>query len=258
MRGEDVLITGGSSGIGLAAARRFVDQGARVWLTARDERKLKQAVESLGSSARFIPSDVTDPASVQRLAHTLSTEAGGLDTLINSAGLLHLTPAETGADLAEQVMSVNYLGLTRVVAAALPLLRLRKRRSIVSLSSFAGRLAPPYFGIYSASKWAVEAYSHSLRQELHNEGFHVGLVLPGPVRSPMTADLFGTPMYPVPFGVPVITPEVVAEAILRTTLNRRAETVVPGRFSALLRLGAAFPRLVDLFYRPYLNKSRRR
>jgi short-subunit dehydrogenase len=154
-------------------------------------------------------------------------------------------------------MKVNYLGITRVVGAMLPLLRLRKRRSIVNLSSFAGRLAPPYFGAYSASKWALQAYSHSLRQELRHEGFHVGLVLPGPVRSPMTDDLFGTPMYPVPFGVPVITTDVVAKAILRTTLNRRPETVVPGRFSGLLRLAAAFPALVDLYYRPYLNKSRR-
>ena len=96
--------------------------------------------------------------------------------------------------------------------------------------------------------------SEALRQELRPEGFHVGLVLPGPVRSPMTADLLGTAMYPLPFGVPVIDTPQVARAILATVRRRRSEVAVPRRFGPLLRLASAFPGAVDLLYRPYGTK----
>jgi short-subunit dehydrogenase len=135
----------------------------------------------------------------------------------------------------------------------LPLVRLGTRRSIVNLSSFAGRLAPPNWSAYAATKHAVQAYSHSLRQELRRERIHVGIVMPGPIRSPMTEGLLHTPAYPVPVGVPVLEPEQVAEAIVRCVLRRRLEVTVPGRFGPILRLAAAYPRLVDLVYRAYVR-----
>ncbi|MQA91620.1 MAG: SDR family NAD(P)-dependent oxidoreductase [Gemmatimonas sp.] len=251
MQGQSVLVTGGSSGIGLATARRFSEQGASVWITARDRSRLDRAVSELGSPARAFPSDVTDPDSLRSLIDEIYRCDGRLDVLINSAGQLELASAEDGVDIAERLMRVNYFGLARTVAAALPLLRRGSRKSIVSLSSFVGRIAPPYWSAYAASKHAVQAYIHSLRQELRMEGFHVGLVLPGPVRSPMTHDLLRTPMYPVPFGVPVLDPDRVARAILGAVLHRRSEVAVPARFGPLLRLGSAVPGLVDLLYRLY-------
>src|SRR5690606_38745347 len=158
---------------------------------------------------------------------------------------------DSAAELAEKLMRVNYLGMTRVVAAVLPLLRAGSRRSIINLSSFVGRVVPPFWSAYAASKHAVMAYSHALRQELRPEGFHVGIILPVPVEPPMTEGLLNTPMYPVPFGVPVIAPDEVADAIVKCVLRRRTEVTVPGRFGPLLRLASAFPRLVDLFYLPY-------
>lgn len=258
MRDEVVLVTGGSSGIGLAAARRFAEQGARVWITARDEQKLALAARQLGPEVRFAPADVTEPGSLAALVEAIRERDGHLDILLNSAGQLALGSAEASADaLAERLMRVNYLGLTRVVAATLPLLRAGSRRSIVNLSSFVGKLTPPYWSAYAASKHAVQSYSHALRQELRPERIHVGIVMPGPVLSPMTEDLLRTPMYPVPFGVPVITPDRVAQAILACIRNRRAEVTVPTRFGLLLRLGAAFPRIVDLFYLPHRKSMSR-
>src|SRR5690606_41158550 len=103
------------------------------------------------------------------------------DVLLNSAGQLALGSAEESApELAERLMRVNYLGLARTVAATLPLLRAGSRRSIVNLSSFAGKLTPPFWSAYCATKFAVQAYSHALRQELRPEGIHVRIVLPGP------------------------------------------------------------------------------
>lgn len=255
MRDEVVLITGGSSGIGLATARRFVAGGARVWLTARDEDKLARAAADLGPRADYVSADVTDPESLARVVDRIQSRDGRVDVLVNSAGQLALASAEdSAADLAERLMRVNYFGLTRVVAATLPLLRAASRPSIVNLSSFAGKLAPPFWSAYCASKFAVQAYSNVLRQELRPERIHVGLVLPGPVESPMTEGLLRTDMYPVPFGVPVITTEDVATAILHCVRRRRAEVSVPGRFGPLLRLAAAAPLLVDLFYRPYRKR----
>lgn len=256
MRGEIVLITGGSSGIGLAAARRFLSRSARVWLTARDAGKLDEAARELGGDVTTFPCDVTDPASVAALAAALGEREGRLDVLINSAGQLDLAASgESAAEMAERLMRVNYFGVTRVVAGMLPLLRAGSRRSIVNLSSFAGKLTPPYWSAYCASKHAVQAYSHALRQELKPEGIHVGLVLPGPVASPMTDGLLNTPMYPVPFGVPVISTDRVAKAIVSCVARRRREVVVPGRFAPLLRLAAAFPGLVDVYYLPYRAKG---
>jgi NAD(P)-dependent dehydrogenase (short-subunit alcohol dehydrogenase family) len=252
VRGEVVLITGGSSGIGLAAARLFLARGARVWLTARDEGKLGQAVEGLGPGADFASADVTDPASLDRLVARIGERDGRLDVLLNSAGQLQLgNVSESAPEMAERLMRVNYIGTARVVAATLPLLRQGSRRSIVNLSSFVGRIAPPFWSAYAATKHAVQAYTHSLRQELRPEKFHVGLVLPGPVESPMTDGLLRTPYYPIPIGVPVIQTEQVADAIVGCVLRRRREVTVPGRFGPLLRLGSAFPRLVDLLYLPY-------
>ncbi len=256
MQDEVVLITGGSSGIGLAAARRFLNLGARVWLTARNEEKLARSGSELGAGVLTIASDVTDPASIQRLAATLREREGRIDVLVNSAGQLDLAASgESAAELAERLMRVNYFGLTQVVAATLPLLRAGSRRSIVNLSSFSGKLTPPYWSAYCASKHAVQSYSHALRQELRPEKIHVGLVLPGPVASPMTDDLLHTPMYPVPFGVPIISTDRVARAIVGCVLRRRAEVTVPAHFGPLLRIAAAFPRLIDLIYLPYRLRS---
>lgn len=255
MRDEVVLITGGSSGIGLAAARRFLDAGARVWLTARDEGKLVAAAADLPGPVRTHPSDVTDPTSLQALVDHIREEEGRLDVLLNSAGQLALGSAEESApELAERLMRVNYLGLARTVAATLPLLRAGSRRSIVNLSSFAGKLTPPFWSAYCATKFAVQAYSHALRQELRPEGIHVGIVLPGPVESPMTDGLLNTPMYPVPFGVPILSVYDVARAIIRCIEGRRAEVTVPGRFGPVMRLAAAFPTLVDAFYSLYRKR----
>jgi NAD(P)-dependent dehydrogenase (short-subunit alcohol dehydrogenase family) len=253
MKNEVVLITGGSSGIGLAAAAQFRDRGARVWITARNEEKLSRAADTLGGSVRYLASDVTDVASLEALARVIAKEEGRIDVVVNSAGQLELGPAAETVAMAERLMAVNYLGVLKTVAATLPLVRAGSRKSIVILSSFSGRLAPPYFAAYSATKYALQAYASSLRQELRREKIHVGLVLPGPVDSPMTENLLRSPMFPVPFGVPVITVDRAAGAIVDCVLERKAELPVPGYFHSMLRLGSAFPGVVDLMYRRYLR-----
>jgi NAD(P)-dependent dehydrogenase (short-subunit alcohol dehydrogenase family) len=249
MKDEVVVITGGSSGIGLEAARVFVEAGARVILVARDEGRLGAAVEALGGGVRAIRADIGSREDAARVAEDVAREEGTIQVLINSAGQFEIGPAEEGGpELAERLVRVNYLGAVNMIHAFLPLLRLGGRRSIVNVSSLAGKLAPPYMAAYAASKFALTAYTHSLRQELAPEGFHVGVVSPAPVDTPMIRGRVRTRYYPLPPGIGVLTPEATAKEIFRLVLFRTTDRTLPGRLSPLVRLGQAFPRLVDGVY----------
>jgi NAD(P)-dependent dehydrogenase (short-subunit alcohol dehydrogenase family) len=250
VRGEVVLITGGSSGIGLAAAHLFAREGARVILAARDEDKLARAVSMIGAGARALAADATSPEAVRALVENIGSREGRIDVLINSAGQFEIGPAEEGgAELAERLIGVNYLGPVRFTHECLPLLRRGIRRSIVNISSLAGKLAPPFMAAYSGSKFALAGYTHALRQELRPEGFHVCLVSPGPVDTPLIEGRIRTTYYPVPPGVPVVSAEAAAESVLRAVRKRSTEVVIPRRLGPVVRMGQTFPRLVDLVYR---------
>lgn len=252
MRGEVVLITGGSSGIGLAAADRFAGRGARIILVARDPERLKDAAAAVQGHVRTREADVTSSSDLADVMTEIGSREGRIDVLINCAGQLEIGPAEAaGAETAARLIDVNFLGAVRSIHAALPLLRKGGRRSIVSLSSIAGKVAPPYMAAYAASKFALNGYIHALRQELAGEGFHLGLVAPGPVSTRFVEGKLRTRYYPVPFGVPVISPQIVTDALLRCVEKRVSEIVLPRRLAVSGKIAAAFPLLVDLFYRPY-------
>ncbi len=168
-----VLITGASSGIGRETAKYLVHQGFRVFAGARkkDEGNLML--------------DVTDPVSVSAAAAYIASEVGdrGLAGLVNNAGVAVPGPLEflPIADF-ERQFEVNVTGQLRVIQAMLPMLR-QGRGRIVNISSIAGRSAMPVMGAYSASKFALEAMSDSLRLELRPWGIRVALIEPGPIQS---------------------------------------------------------------------------
>lgn len=250
MRDEVVLVTGGSSGIGLATAHRFAREGARVVLAARTAETLQAAAGAVGPRARAVVADLADMASVRALADDIAAREGRLDVLVNCAGQLEIGPAEAGGlEVAERLLRVNYLGAVAAIEACLPLLRSGGRRSIVNVSSVAGKLAPPFMAAYAASKFALTGYTHALRQELAPQGIHVGLVSPGPVDTPMIQGRVRTRYYPLLPGVPVITADEAAAAIVRCVRRRSAEVVAPWHMGGAARLGLAFPRAVDLAYR---------
>ncbi len=241
------LITGGSSGIGLAAAGRMAGRGARLFLLGRDRARLEAAAATVGATP--LAADVTDPAAVAEAVEQIRREAGALDVLVNAAGQLEVGPAaRLGPEAAERLLKVNFLGAVGTIHACLPLLRRGRRKVIVNLSSAAGRLAPPYMAAYAASKFALNGYTQALRQELRPEGIHVGLVLPGPVDTPMVHGRLGGPHYPVPPGLPVLSPEQVAAAVERVIERRVDEVVLPRRLRPAIQAGAAYPRLVDQLY----------
>ena len=169
-----VVITGVSSGIGRAAALKFVERGCRVFGTVRS---LAQAQPVAG--VVLVEMDIRDDASVQQGIAAVIAQAGRIDVLVNSAGVSLLgATEETSIAEAKSLFDTNVFGILRTTKAALPHMRAQGSGRIVNISSVLGFLPAPYMGLYSASKHAVEGMSESLDHEVRKFGIRVVLVEP--------------------------------------------------------------------------------
>jgi NADP-dependent 3-hydroxy acid dehydrogenase YdfG len=178
-----VAITGASSGIGAATAELLAGEGAVVAVGARREDRLAELVDRIsaaGGTAHAIAVDVADEASARSFVEGAAEQMGGLDGLVNNAGVMLLGPID-GADTAQwrQMVEVNLLGLLYCTHAALPLLREGGGGDIVNISSVAGRIASAGSGVYNMTKWGVGAFSEALRQETGWAKIRVTIVEPG-------------------------------------------------------------------------------
>lgn len=178
-----ILITGCSSGFGLITAARLSAGGHTVYATMRDLKKqtaLLSEVNKRGGKVNLLALDVTDKSSIQNAFQDIAQKEGYLDVLINNAGY-----GIGGAfeDLSEEdirrQMETNFFGVQNVTRAAIPLMRQRKGSKIINISSVSGFSSSPCMSAYSCSKWALEAFSESLRYELSLFGIDVLLVQPG-------------------------------------------------------------------------------
>ncbi|NEQ31621.1 MAG: SDR family oxidoreductase [Leptolyngbya sp. SIO4C5] len=168
-----VIITGASSGLGEATARRLAGQGAKLMLAARREERLKSLVNELeqgGGTAAYQVTDVTDRAQVQALAEATQKAYGRIDVLVNNAGLMPLSPLEqTKVDEWDQMVDVNIKGVLYGIAAVMPTMREQGAGHIVNLSSVAGHTVFPSGAVYCATKFAVRALSEGIRLESQGE-----------------------------------------------------------------------------------------
>jgi clavulanate-9-aldehyde reducatase len=183
--GKVAAITGASSGIGEATAMALSGAGAAVSLGARRKDRLDdlaKRISSDGGRALPIEADIADQAQAESFLSRTARELGGLDILINNAGLMLLGPVE-GADREEwrRMVDVNVLGLLYCTHAALPLMRERGGGHIVNLSSVAGRHAHFGSAVYNLTKFGVTGFSEALRQEALNSNIRVTVVEPGMV-----------------------------------------------------------------------------
>lgn len=178
-----ILITGTSSGIGLLSACRLGARGHIVYATMRDlskQDRLLQEAARRQASVILRSLDVTKVETIQGVMEEIETEHGHLDVLINNAGYGLGGPFEVLAEAEiREIMETNFFGVQRMVRQALPLLRQTERSRIINLSSIAGLAGIPVLGAYSASKFALEGYSESLRHELRQFGVFVSLIEPG-------------------------------------------------------------------------------
>lgn len=191
LAGVVALITGASSGIGAATARRLANEGATVALIARRKERLDSLVaeiERSGGTALAVTADISDRRQAEASAQAVVDRFGRLDILVNNAGLMLLGPI-VGADVDEweRMLAINVQGLLYVTRAALPHLLTAAAGSgrgvadVVNISSIAGRQAWKDFGVYNLTKFGVNGFTESLRQEVTRQHVRVGVLEPGAV-----------------------------------------------------------------------------
>jgi short-subunit dehydrogenase len=249
------LVTGASSGIGLATAVALARAGSRVVLVARSAARLQATarevtrVAGAGPPALPLPCDVADADAVATLAERVGREAGTPDILVNNAGIGHWAPiVELPLERVRAVLAVNFLGAVHCTKAFLPAMLARGHGTLVFVSSGFGVLPFPYTGAYCASKHALNGFAGSLRAEVEPLGVNVLLVLPGRTRTAF----FDVNAYPA--GVlaryllqRATSPERVAARIVRGVLRGRRRVVI-GRLNDLgLRVAGALPELEAAF-----------
>ena len=181
--GKVVLVTGGSSGIGLATARLFVEEGAKVFITGRRAEELDRAVREIGGDVVRVQGDVARGADLDRLFERIGREAGRLDVVVANAGIGSFVPlGEYTEEHLDAILAVNVKGTAFTVQKALPLMP--AGASVVLLGSIAGVLGMPAFGAYAASKAAIRSLARTWAVDLKARGIRVNVVSPGAVPTP--------------------------------------------------------------------------
>ncbi|WP_224332477.1 SDR family oxidoreductase [Haloprofundus halobius] len=184
MKPETVLITGCSSGIGRATARAFLAEDWVVYATARNPADIQQLGEE---GCELATLDVTDQGDVDRVVDRIVDEQGAIHCLVNNAGYGQFGPIEdVPTEAVEKQFAVNVFGPHRLMRAVLPHMRAEGDGTIVNVSSVAGRVSFPGSGVYSGSKFALEAMTDALRAEVEEYGIDAVLVEPGPVETQFT------------------------------------------------------------------------
>jgi len=239
------LVTGASSGIGEATARRLArDPGVRLVLVARREQRLAELAAELGADrVSHVAIDLLDDDAPARVRDHLLERDGRLHLLVNNAGAAWRARfAEGGWENVRRTMAINFDAQLRLTEALLPLLRASAPSAIVNVSSTAGRVARAGAGAYSASKFALAGWSDALWAEERAHGVHVGLVLPGFIATEgfPQAELTSKPLT----RWAVSTPEQAAEAIYQAGVQRRAERYVPRPYGIAAALRVLAPALV--------------
>ncbi len=244
-----ILITGASRGIGRCLAEQAARLGARVAVAARSTDKLDELAHTLvlqGASALAVPADITCEQDRQRLIHTVTDHFGGLDVLINNAGVASFGHfAESSEETLRQIMEVNFFAPAELIRSAIPLLLQGHQPAIVNIASLCGRRGLPAWPEHSASKFALCGLTESLRGELARFDIDVLLILPGLTQTDLSRHLLRNQGRMKLDYTAALPPETVAERILEALRRNRTETVVGRQARWLLCVNRFLPRLVD-------------
>lgn len=254
---KNVLVTGGSRGLGLVLSRQLMRRGARVAICARDRQELDQAFDELsrlGGRVVAVPCDVTDRSSVKAFVAEAKRRLGEPDVLINNAGVIGVGPLETQTlDDFERMMKVHFWGSLYTVLEVLPSMRQRRQGRIVNISSVGGKVAVPHLLPYDASKFALVGLSQGLRAELAKDGIVVTTVCPGMMRtgSHLNAEFKGQhdkeyAWFALGNSLSMFSmnAESAAEAILDACARGDAEAVLSLPAQVAVAAQALFPNLI--------------
>jgi NAD(P)-dependent dehydrogenase (short-subunit alcohol dehydrogenase family) len=184
LEGKTALVTGGNSGIGLATAKRFQEEGARVAISGRSKKTLEEAVKNLGNGLLAVQADVAKLSDLDKLFAEVSQKLGKIDVLFVNAGIAKFAPlAETSEALYNEMFDINVKGAYFTVQKALPLLNdgasIILNTSVVDQKGFAGGT------VYSATKAAMRSFARTMAAELVGRGIRVNTVAPGPIVTPI-------------------------------------------------------------------------
>jgi NAD(P)-dependent dehydrogenase (short-subunit alcohol dehydrogenase family) len=222
LEGKIALITGGNSGIGLATAKRFVNEGAYVFITGRREPELAAAVKEIGRNISGVQGDVSNPGDLDRLFAQIKQEKGKLDIVFANAGVAKYSPfGQITEELYDSIFNINVKGLLFTVQKALPLLS--DGASIILNASIVGSKGFPANSVYSATKAAVRSFARTWTTDLKDRRIRVNAVSPGATDTPGLSDLLASAEVgnerlkmisnSVPLGR-LGTPDEIAKAVL--------------------------------------------
>jgi len=244
LEGKVALVTGAAGGIGRAVAAALASAGARVVVTGRSD-----AVTRLDLGPGLAPAaahllDVRDAAAWDRVVAAVEAEQGGLDVLVNNAGIVDPGPLESvPADRLAGLLDTNLLGAMLGCRAAIPALRRRGRGAIVNVGSLGGIVPMPFEAAYAASKAGLRHFTLSLRAELEGSNIRVSVVSPDSVDTPQLATELRFDEASLSFANPPLPAAAVARAVLRAIDGGAPEVLVPAGGGLTARVAASFPRL---------------
>ncbi|MET3593908.1 ribitol 2-dehydrogenase [Mesorhizobium shonense] len=226
LSGKVAAITGAASGIGLECARAMLAAGAKVVLVDRAEDRLKALVAEFGDNASAVVTDLLDPSSVDRMMPEILEKAGRLDIFHANAGAYVGGEVASGdPDQWDRMLNLNINAVFRTVHAVLPHMIEKKSGDIIVTSSVAGFVPVVWEPIYTASKFAVQAFVHTVRRQVLKHGIRVGAVAPGPVVTALLSDWPKAKMEEALAAGSLMEPKEVADAVLFMLTRPRNVTI---------------------------------
>ena len=236
LTGQRVAITGGAQGIGRAIAEALIAARARVALGDVQEAAVKRTATELGAGTTGYYLDVIDPASFESFVDQASADLGGIDVLVNNAGIMPIGPFLEDANLTRRTVEIDLMGV--VTGTRLAGTRFAQRGSghIVNIASVMGILASPNAAMYCAAKHAVVGFSAALRQEWRGSGVKISTICPGFVRTELIAGMSAPGLLK---RFLVVNPEDVADAVVTELVNGKSRTVFVPRAVGLISRGCA-------------------
>jgi short-subunit dehydrogenase len=258
LTGMRVLITGASQGIGRALAEAAAKRGCKVLATARSadllldlQKELKQA----GQSLEIVQADVSKPEDRQRMVDAAMQHFGGLDILINNAGIGatgHF--ADSTPEVLRSIMETNFFGTTETTRLFLPILKQGNKPAIVNISSILGKRALPARCLYSSSKFAIEGWSQAIRAELSKDGIDVIVINPGLTQTNFSKNMLEQKAKIQLDHLRGMTSEEVAEKTLRAIEKGKNNLNLTFRGKLLVLFSRFAPAIIDLFARKKVRK----